>query len=69
MKYDSLNFLNSEAQGGASVRCGVSSASSEGSQTMEDKQAPARNWAWAHRSESYDWMDSHSPFSPADLAG
>ena len=23
---------------------------------------PARNWAWAHHSDSYDWMDWHSPF-------
>ncbi len=23
----------------------------------------ARNWAWAHPSDSYDWMDWHSPFS------
>ena len=23
---------------------------------------PARSWAWAHGTESYDWMDSHSPF-------
>jgi hypothetical protein len=22
----------------------------------------ARNWAWAHHSDSYDWMDWHSPF-------
>lgn len=22
----------------------------------------ARNWAWAHHSDLYDWMDWHSPF-------
>jgi hypothetical protein len=25
-----------------------------------------RNWAWAHNTESYDWMDSHSPSSTRD---
>ncbi|MDH6147666.1 hypothetical protein OKW46_001591 [Paraburkholderia sp. WSM4179] len=25
----------------------------------------ARNWAWAHHSDSYDWMDWHSPFPAA----
>jgi hypothetical protein len=69
MKYDSSSFLNIEAQGGTSVRPVTSSASSESSQATDDKKASARNWAWAHHSEAYDWMDSHSPFSPADLAG
>jgi hypothetical protein len=69
MKYGSSNYLDIEAQGGTSVRRGASSTSSEGSQTLDDKKAPDRNWAWAHQSESYDWMDAHSPFSPKDLAG
>ena len=67
MKYDSSNILNIEAQGGTSVRRGTKSASSEVSQAMAEKKAIARNWAWAHHSESYDWMDTHSPFSPDDL--
>jgi hypothetical protein len=27
------------------------------------------NWAWAHRSDSYDWMDSAGPLSFDDMAG
>jgi hypothetical protein len=69
MKFDSLNYLNIEAQAGTSVRRGTTPASNEGSPTVDDKHATARNWAWAHQSESYDWMDAHSPVSPEDLAG
>jgi hypothetical protein len=29
-------------------------------------QAPIRNWAWTHETKSYDWMDSHGPFSTSD---
>jgi hypothetical protein len=28
----------------------------------------SRSWAWAHASESYDWMDSHSPSLAAGLS-
>jgi len=67
MKYDSSSFVNGEAQGGASVRRGTRSASSEVSKALGDKKAIARNWAWARQSESYDWMDTYGPFSSADL--
>ncbi len=69
MKYNASNYLNTEAQGGTSVRRDARSKSSESSQTIDDTKASARNWAWAHHTDSYDWMDMHSPFSPADLAG
>jgi len=33
---------------------------------LHQTQKPARNWAWLHNTETYDWMDSHSPFSTRD---
>lgn len=42
--------------------------SEEVSQPVHRTRGPARNWAWAHSHESYDWMDSHSPFGARDLS-
>ncbi|WP_429325575.1 hypothetical protein [Paraburkholderia sp. GAS348] len=42
------------------------SPSEEAAQAVGKKREAARNWAWAHSSESYDWMDSHSLVSTWD---
>jgi hypothetical protein len=41
-------------------------ASNERTQTTDEKHAPANNWAWTHRSSSYDWMDSYEGFSSTE---
>lgn len=38
----------------------------EVTQTVHDTREAATNWAWTHSNESYDWMDSHSPFTTQD---
>jgi hypothetical protein len=32
-------------------------------EVVVEKHETSRNWAWAHSHDSYDWMDSHSPFN------
>jgi len=63
MKRESLNFRNIDDHSGAGVRARVEVASSDKAQAA----AAPRNWAWAHFSDSYDWMDSHSPSVVTDL--
>ncbi|MGA7781866.1 MAG: hypothetical protein WCA85_29720 [Paraburkholderia sp.] len=40
-----------------------STALVEVTETAHNSRESARNWAWTHSTESYDWMDSHSPFT------
>ncbi|MGB8414761.1 hypothetical protein [Paraburkholderia sp.] len=35
-------------------------------QVVHETHDATRNWAWAHNNDSYDWMDSHSPFNTQD---
>ncbi len=63
MKRESLNFRNIDDHSGAGVRARVEVVSSDKAQAA----AIPRNWAWAHVSDSYDWMDSHSPAVVTDL--
>lgn len=60
MKRESLNFRNIDDHSGAGVRARVEAVSSEKTQAAQADAVP-RNWAWAHVSDSYDWMDAHSP--------
>jgi hypothetical protein len=63
MKYDSSNYGN----GGSNSRRqdAVPELQPALQPVAEVSKTPsaARNWAWAHNTESYDWMDSHSLFS------
>jgi hypothetical protein len=43
-------------------RSGTNDRSDLGSASNHVAEVPAMNWAWAHRSDLYDWMDWHSPF-------
>ncbi|TDY23061.1 hypothetical protein B0G81_3391 [Paraburkholderia sp. BL6665CI2N2] len=63
MYYEHTNFQNTDAESGTndpnkfdSVKNPVVEATSPNS---------ARNWAWAHSGDAYDWMDWHSPFPAA----
>jgi hypothetical protein len=67
MKRESLSFRNIDDQSGAGVRNRVGVVSNEQSQESSVPRVPSRNWAWAHISDTYDWMDSHSPSPTSDL--
>jgi hypothetical protein len=62
MYYDHTNSQNIDH------RCGTNDRSDAGAASIPVVEVinptPARNWAWAHHSDLYDWMDWHSP-SPA----
>jgi hypothetical protein len=60
MLYDHTNFQNIEHRTSKNHRSDVGSASNH----VVDVINPTlpRNWAWVHHSDSYDWMDWHSPF-------
>ncbi|MGF6779765.1 hypothetical protein P3T21_004994 [Paraburkholderia sp. GAS334] len=62
MNYDSSNSRNRRP----GDRHGERSPSEEGSRVVSRTRETTRNWAWAHSNESYDWMDSHSPFTAQD---
>ncbi|MBP0588697.1 hypothetical protein J8I87_02985 [Paraburkholderia sp. LEh10] len=66
MKRESLSFRNIDDQSGAGVRNRVVTASKQQVQAVA-AQAQPRNWAWAHISDSYDWMDSHSPVAVTEI--
>ncbi|MGF6902229.1 hypothetical protein P3T22_003506 [Paraburkholderia sp. GAS348] len=66
MKYDSSNSINIGRGERMNDKHDEGSPSEEAAQAVGKKREAARNWAWAHSSESYDWMDSHSLVSTWD---
>jgi hypothetical protein len=60
MFYDHTNSQDIDHRSGTSDRRDVGSAANDIVEVINP--TPARNWAWAHHSDSYDWMDWHSPF-------
>jgi len=67
MNYDSSNSRNTGCAGRASDTYEERSPSEAVSPALDKTRETARNWAWAHINESYDWMDSHSPFATQDV--
>ncbi|HEX7907092.1 MAG TPA: hypothetical protein VF534_03250 [Paraburkholderia sp.] len=59
MTDDSLDICHIEVQNNARDWRGRESVLNE---TRPSAPAAASSWAWAHRGEAYDWMDSHGPF-------
>jgi hypothetical protein len=45
-------------------RCGANVEGDAGAAGAHLK-IPVQNWTWAHYSDSYDWMDWHTPCSAA----
>ncbi|SOE70746.1 hypothetical protein SAMN05414139_03862 [Burkholderia sp. D7] len=66
MNYDSSNSRNIGHAERTNDKYDEGSSSEEVAQAVGKKREAARNWAWAHSSGSYDWMDSHSLFSTRD---
>jgi hypothetical protein len=62
MNHDSSIFRKRGVLSRASVDGDALSQTNGTSQKSSDTHAPARNWAWAHTTDSYDWMDRHGPF-------
>jgi hypothetical protein len=65
MKRETLNFRHTDDHCGATAPARVEVVSSKKAQAA----AVARNWAWAHYSDSYDWMDTHTPGIVTDWLG
>lgn len=63
----SLDICDIDVQNDAIDRYVTESISNETPRPDRSTSAPASNWAWAHRGEAYDWMDSHGPLSTDDL--
>jgi hypothetical protein len=66
MNYDSSNSRKIVCAERTNDKYDEGSSSEEVGQAVGKKREAARNWAWAHSSGSYDWMDSHSLFSTRD---
>jgi len=63
MYYDHANSQNINHRSGTNDRSDAASASNHVVEVIT--HTPARNWAWAHNRDVYDWMDSHGPFPAA----
>ena len=61
MLYDHTNFQNIKHRTRKNDRSDVDLASNHVVEVINP--SPPRNWAWAHHSDSYDWMDWHSHVS------
>lgn len=66
MNYDSRNSRNISSAERTNDKYDEGSTSEEIAQAVGKTGGTSRNWAWAHSTESYDWMDSHSPFNTRD---
>lgn len=66
MSYDLSNSRNLVRAGRAGDRNDERSPGEEDSQAVYRTRETAASWAWARSNESYDWMDSHSPFDTHD---
>ena len=60
MYYDETNSQSIDHRSGTNDPSDLGSASNDVVEVINP--TPARNWAWAHHSDLYDWMDCHSPF-------
>jgi hypothetical protein len=60
MSYDHTNFQNIDPRSSKNDRSDVDSASNHVVEVINPTLP--RIWAWAHHSDSYDWMDWHCPF-------
>ncbi len=67
MKRDSLEILSSADRSCVSNERRVVASSTAFSRKATER-TKARNWAWAHHTDSYDWMDWHSPSSTAEFS-
>ncbi|HEY1997730.1 hypothetical protein [Paraburkholderia sp.] len=67
MKDDSSNFGKTGRVDATGDKYDKGSVLEEGLQTVPQTRETVRNWAWTHSNESYDWMDSHSPFTSQDV--
>jgi hypothetical protein len=66
MKHHSSTSEKSIAESFTDAGSGMLSPSNGSTRKVGVAQAPIRNWAWTHETKSYDWMDSHGPFSTSD---
>lgn len=66
MNYDSSKSRNIGRAERTDDNYDGASPSEEVAQAVGKKSDTARNWAWAHSNESYDWMDSHSLVNTRD---
>ncbi|CAE6749363.1 hypothetical protein [Paraburkholderia haematera] len=63
MNYDGSNTINISFTERTNDKRNEGSPSEAVAPAVGKTRVTARNWAWAHSNESYDWMDSHSPSS------
>jgi hypothetical protein len=66
MAYESSATRSGAAEGPAYDTRTEQVTSEQASHAESNGREQARNWAWAHSHESYDWMDSHSPSTTLD---
>lgn len=71
MSYDFADFQETDLQSRPGDEVNTHSPSNTARQAAgrtNSKNARTRAWAWSQGTESYDWMDSHSPFPMSDLS-
>ncbi|MGF6723130.1 hypothetical protein P3T43_002485 [Paraburkholderia sp. GAS41] len=60
MKYEASNSRNTGRDGSLQDTVAEIQPVAQVAPAVQKAQQPTRNWAWAHHTESYDWMDTHS---------
>jgi hypothetical protein len=68
MKHDTSNTRDAGGQGGANDQHETAPATRSNAQAGGSTSASSRNWAWAHQSDSYDWMDSYTGLPATELS-
>lgn len=66
MNDNSSNGRNIGCVGRTNDRYDESTSLTEIRQAVHETPRAATNWAWINSNQSYDWMDSHSPFTTQD---
>jgi len=69
MRNDAMDFIRAGEQDGTNEQAQVAAGQDRRSQRKTGEHAHGANWAWAHRTESYDWMDRHDLLCMSEDAG
>jgi hypothetical protein len=67
MRYDTSNTRFADGQGGANEPRDTADVTRGSGEKPQSATVLARNWAWAHQTDSYDWMDTHTISPSAEM--
>ncbi|MEZ2355050.1 hypothetical protein [Caballeronia sp. RCC_10] len=66
MRNDAMDFLGAGEQDGTNEQAEVAAGQDRRWRWKSAERAHGANWAWAHQTESYNWMDRHDLLRVSD---